>query len=65
MSTRSLATQAHADCVACARGWRHCEAVWVAHPDGGECSVRADCDVPPEAHALVLACSELQGGCCA
>jgi hypothetical protein len=64
VSDSASATSTHAECSACARAWRHCDATWIAHPDGGECALYADCDVPPEAHAETLACSELLGGCC-
>ena len=57
-------TKTHRDCIGCSRGWRHCDAVWIAHSDGGECALRVDCDVPPEAHAETLPCSQLLGGCC-
>ncbi len=57
-------TATPADCVPCARGWWHCDAGWVEHPDGGECALRPDCDVPPEAHADTLPCAQLLGGCC-
>lgn len=58
------ATPAHRRCTACDRGWRHCEGVWIEHPDGGECSVTVGCDVPPEAHVESLACGDLVGSCC-
>ena len=58
------ATSPRADCIPCVRDWRHCDATWIAHPDGGECTLHPDCDVPPEAHAETVPCAQLLGGCC-
>lgn len=51
-----------AGCLPCSRGWGHCHGTWISHRDGAECSEA--CDVPAEAHDVVVDCQEIDRACC-
>lgn len=52
-------------CIDCADDTEHCHWAWVRHPDGyGEC-LALECRFGPEAHVVVIACVDVDHGCCA
>ncbi len=53
------------DCVDCTGDTEHCHWAWVRHPDGrGEC-LALECTFGPDAHVVVVACSDVHDeGCC-
>ncbi|MCO8126060.1 hypothetical protein NHL50_02435 [Acidimicrobiia bacterium EGI L10123] len=53
------------DCPDCVDDSEHCHWAWVRHPDGwGEC-LALECRFGPEAHVVVIACVDVDHGCCA
>ena len=53
------------DCLDCIDDAEHCHWAWVRHPDGhGEC-LALECRFGPEAHVVVIACVDVDHGCCA
>ena len=52
------------DCVDCPDESEHCHAVWIRHADGHEECLAIECHVGGDAHLFVIACVEVDPGCC-
>ena len=52
------------DCDDCRDEIDHCHAVWVRHRDGHEECLAVDCRVGGETHVYVVACVDVDPGCC-
>jgi len=59
-----VSTRLEDGCTDCADDTDHCHWAWIAHPDGGEC-LALECHFGPESHVTVIACTEVDHGCCA
>jgi hypothetical protein len=53
------------ECVECTDDTEHCHAVWIRHADGHEECLAVECRTGSDAHVLIIACVEVDPGCCA
>lgn len=51
-------------CVDCDDDTEHCHAVWLRHRDGREECLAVECRTGSDTHVFVLACVEVDEGCC-
>lgn len=51
-------------CTDCADDLDHCHAAWIRHADGHQECLAIECRVGADAHLFVLACVEVDPGCC-
>jgi hypothetical protein len=54
-----------ADCVDCTDDSEHCHAVWIRHGDGHQECLAVECRIGAAAHLFVIACVDVDPGCCA
>lgn len=52
-------------CVDCEDDTEHCHAVWLRHRDGHEECLAVECRTGADTHLFVLACVDVDPGCCA
>lgn len=59
-----MSTLDQTGCTDCAQDTDHCHAVWLRHRDGHEECLAVECRTDAGGHVFVLACAEVDPGCC-